>query len=300
MKHACILILAAALFLLFPPVLNAASPPEDTAPKESVPDRTATANDQAGNDGLIGPAVQEDDNDLLNESVNDRNAVDNDQPEAKGFFGPVVKETEIGEEIRVADPLAPWNRAMFQFNDRFYFWVLKPVTRAYARVVPHVARTGVSNFFGNITTPVRLASSLLQGKGEKAAIETSRFMINSVFGLLGFRDFAAGHGLPAPSREDLGQTMAVYGLGNGFYVVWPFIGAFTLRDTVGWVGDLFLDPVSYVEPVPSAPLGIDSYKVVNETSFELGDYESFKEAAVDPYTALRNAYIQYRQTLIRK
>ncbi len=204
-------------------------------------------------------------------------------------------EEEYQEEAgRVADPIAPWNRAMFHFNDKFYFWILKPFAKGYKAVVPRLARVGVRNFFNNITTPVRLANCLLQGKGEAAGAEISRFLVNSTVGVLGFGNPAKKDPWLNLREEDLGQTLATYRIGNGFYIVWPLLGPSTLRDSVGMIGDGFLNPVNYVEPAEAA-VGITAYETMNETSFRIGDYESFKKAAIEPYEALRDAYIQNRK-----
>jgi phospholipid-binding lipoprotein MlaA len=199
----------------------------------------------------------------------------------------------------VADPLAPWNRAMFTFNDRFYFWVLKPVAKGYRAVVPSLARTGVENFFDNLRTPLRFVSDVLQLKGREATIELGKFMINSTWGVLGFGNLFAGNPETNIPDNDLGLTLAHYGVGSGAYVVWPFLGSYTLRDTVGWIGGLGLDPVSYVSPV-TVSLGGRTYYLVNYTSFRIGDYESLKNASVDPYLATRDAYLQYRAQQARE
>jgi phospholipid-binding lipoprotein MlaA len=207
----------------------------------------------------------------------------------------VFSEEETEQEVvQVADPLQPWNRAMFHFNDKLYFWVLKPVSRGYRAVIPTPVRSGVRNFFHNITAPIRMVSALLQGKGRKASAELTSFLINSTVGVLGFGNPAKRWPELSPSAEDLGQTLATYGIGDGFYFVWPILGPSTLRDSVGMVGDWFLDPVTYVHPL-EAYLGIWTLENVNNTSFRIGDYESLKEAAIDPYIALRNAYIQNRR-----
>jgi phospholipid-binding lipoprotein MlaA len=203
------------------------------------------------------------------------------------------EETEEGV-VHVADPLQHWNRAMFHFNDKLYFWLLKPVSRGYKAVVPTPVRRGVRNFFHNITAPIRMVSALLQGKGRKASAELTSFLINSTVGVLGFGNPAKRWSELSPSEEDLGQTLATYGIGDGFYIVWPILGPSTLRDSVGMVGDWFLNPVSYVEPI-EAYLEIRAGEIVNDTSFRIGDYESLKEAAIDPYIALRNIYIQNRK-----
>lgn len=208
------------------------------------------------------------------------------------------EETEE-EVVHVADPLSPWNRAMFHFNDRLYFWVLKPVARGYGAVIPTPVRSGVKNFFHNLTMPIRMLSCILQGKGRAASAELTRFLINSTVGVLGFGNPAKRWPELNPSEEDLGQTLARYGLGNGFYIVWPVLGPSTLRDSVGKIGDWFLNPVSYVHPIEPY-LEIRAVDTVNETSFRIGDYESLKEAAIDPYVAFRNAYIQYRKKKVEE
>jgi len=193
----------------------------------------------------------------------------------------------------VADPLYPWNRVMFKFNDKFYFWLLKPVSRAYRTVVPGLARTGVENFFNNLGAPKRFVSNVLQLKGREATIELGKFMINSTWGVLGFGNLFAGNPETKIPDADLGLTLAHYGVGSGPYVVWPFLGSSTLRDTVGWAGGLTVDPLSYIHPI-TASLGGRTYSMVNYTSFRIGDYESLKDASIDPYLATRDAYLQYR------
>ena len=208
------------------------------------------------------------------------------------------EETEE-EVVQVVDPLSPWNRAMFHLNDKLYFWVLKPLSRGYRAVIPTPVRSGVKNFFHNLTMPIRMVSCILQGKGRAASAELSRFLINSTVGVLGFGNPAKRWPELNPSEEDLGQTLATYGIGNGFYIVWPFLGPSTLRDSVGMIGDWFLNPVSYVHAT-EAYLEIWAIDTVNETSFRIGDYESLKEAAIDPYVAFRNAYIQYRKKKVEE
>jgi len=212
-----------------------------------------------------------------------------------------VFSDEGAEEVAagVADPFEDWNRAMFLFNDKLYFWLLKPVSKGYKAVIPTPVRKSVRNFFHNITAPVRMVSALLQGKGRAASAELTSFLINSTVGVLGFGDPAKGWPEINPSEEDLGQTLATYGIGDGFYIVWPVLGPSTLRDSVGMLGDWFLDPVWYVEPL-EAYLTLWTVENVNDTSFRIGDYESMKEAAIDPYIAIRNAYIQNRKKKIKE
>ncbi|GAJ08020.1 unnamed protein product, partial [marine sediment metagenome] len=118
-------------------------------------------------------------------------------------------------------------------------------------------------------------------------------------GVLGFGDPAERWDELNTSEEDLGQTLGTYGIGHGFYIVWPFLGPSTLRDSIGMIGDSFLDPVSYVSPT-EAYLEVRATETVNKTSFQIGDYESLKEAAIDPYVALRDAYIQNRKKKVEE
>lgn len=191
------------------------------------------------------------------------------------------------------DPLAPWNRAMFHMNDKFYFWILKPVARGYGTVVPRPVRAGIENFFHNLTAPLRFLSCILQGKGSAAGGEFAGFLANSTAGLLGFINITKDYPALNPPEEDLGQVLGKWGIGNGLYLVWPFLGPSTLRDSLGMVGELFLNPTSYIQP-SWIPAGIASVEKVNAISFRIGDYESLKDAAIEPYEALRDAYIQYR------
>lgn len=195
------------------------------------------------------------------------------------------------------DPLEPLNRVFFEFNDTLYFAVLKPVATGYKTVVPEEIRFCVRNFFNNLAFPVRLVNNLFQGKVAAAVEETCGFFVNTVVGLGGLADIAKAVDLKK-HEEDLGQTLAVYGAGPAFYINWPFFGPSTLRDTIGMVGDGFLDPLNYLDGWYSA--GARGFNTVNETSLRIGDYESLKKAALDPYVALRDAYYQNRLSKIRE
>jgi phospholipid-binding lipoprotein MlaA len=209
-------------------------------------------------------------------------------------------ENELaGQVVKVADPLEPLNRVMYGVNDVLYFWVAKPVMQTYEKIVPRPARVCIGNFFENLTTPARFVNCLFQGKGPEADRELRRFGINTTAGVLGFGDPARDRWHLAPAKEDLGQTLAVHGFGDGFYVVWPVFGPSTLRDSVGMVGDAFLNPVRYVKP-PETSIGISAADAANDGSFHIGEYEAFKSAAVDPYVAMRGAYIQYRSKQIKE
>jgi phospholipid-binding lipoprotein MlaA len=203
-------------------------------------------------------------------------------------------------ESEIPDPIEPFNRAMFVFNDRLYFWVLKPVSQGYAAIVPEGGRIAVRNFFTNILTPIRAANCFLQFKGVAGQRELVRFVINSTAGLAGFFDVAHDWLDLARSDEDLGQTLGSYGIDNGFYIVWPVLGASSLRDSVGTAGDSFLNPINYVSDEWYVPVAIQAYSTVNNTSLRIGDYEALKNASLEPYTAFKNAYVQYRWAQVRQ
>jgi phospholipid-binding lipoprotein MlaA len=188
---------------------------------------------------------------------------------------------------------------MHNFNDRLYFWVLKPTASGYKAIVPEPGRIGIRNFFHNLATPVRLVNCTLQGKFRSAGNEVNRFVINTTWGVLGIGDPALDQGKIEPATEDLGQTLAVYGLDNGCYLVWPLLGPSTLRDSAGMGGDYFLNPTFYIED-DEARISVSVVNVVNKTSFHIGEYEGFKDASLDPYIAMRQAYLQYRQKQIQK
>jgi len=236
-----------------------------------------------------------------------------DKTPSAGFDSPASNETntpsaddefdlfedELAQQVvKVPDPLEPLNRVMYGFNDILYFWIAKPVAQTYQAVVPMPVRIGIGNFFNNVTTPVRLVNCLLQGKAPAAGRELHRFVINTTAGVLGFGDPALDRWHLQPAKEDLGQTLAVYGFDDGFYLVWPLLGPATLRDSVGMAGDAFLNPVRYVEPT-EASIAISAVEITNNGSFHIGEYETFKSAALDPYVAMRQAYVQYRQAQIQ-
>lgn len=201
----------------------------------------------------------------------------------------------------IADPIEPFNRAMFHFNDKLYFWVLKPAARGYSFVMPEPGRAAVKRFFTNLTTPIRFVNSILQLKFKRAGTELSRFCINTTVGVLGFMDPARDKWGIQMYREDFGQTLGRYGSGPGFFITWPIFGPSSVRDTVGLIGDFFLDPSSYLFAGSTATaIGVKAYDTVNSTSLRIGVYEDLKKDALDPYTFIRDAYHQHREHLVEE
>jgi len=207
---------------------------------------------------------------------------------------------EFEEEVSAPDPLEPANRVIGTFNDRLYFWVLKPVAIVYKTLLPPGVRQGIANAFDNIRTPIRFFNNIFQGKPEYAFQELERFVINSTLGIGGFFDIANRHFGLSKKDEDFGQTLAVYGLKNGPYLMWPFLGPSTARDSVGMVVDFFLDPLNYIIPDFITQAEVKAGEVTNYTSMHIGEYEDLKKSALDPYIAVRDAYIQNRQKKIRE
>ena len=209
-------------------------------------------------------------------------------------------EEELDEEqVDIDDPLEGFNRLMFGLNDTLYFLIFKPVAQTYKVVVPEPGRVGIRNFFQNIGTPVRYVNCLLQGKGPAADIELRRFLVNTTVGVLGFGDPARDQYGLEPTWEDLGQTLGVYGMDSGFYIVWPLLGPSTVRDSLGMVGDAFLNPVRYVRPCETSAI-ISATRGINQSSFHIEAYEDFKAAFLEPYVAMRQSYVQNREEKIKQ
>jgi phospholipid-binding lipoprotein MlaA len=211
------------------------------------------------------------------------------------------KDLEQGQEVGViADPLEPINRVFFRFNDKLYFWVLKPLATGYNKIFPEPIRVGVRNFFSNLGMPIRAVNCLLQGKVDSFGNEVGRFFANTFGGALGFIDVGKIACNISPQEEDLGQTFGFFGIGPGIFIEWPFLGPSSLRDTVGLVGDGFLSPVYYLVSPFEYAISVKGYEILNNTSLTLGDYEALKKAALDPYVSMRDAYQQYREAKIKK
>ncbi len=216
----------------------------------------------------------------------------------------VIEDFEKEGQL-VADPLYYFNISMYHFNDKLYFWCLKPVTNTYKFFTPEFFRIGVRNFFDCLSTPVRFTSCLLQGKFKGAGTEVGRLVINATLGFGGVIDTATHSFNITKADEDLGQVLGHYGIGNGFYLYLPLTGPTTLRDSTGALGGYFLDPVSY--PVLYGYAGdkdlifaLSVWSKVNAVSFMIGNYEAVKSASLDPYTMIRDFYIEQRKKKIKE
>jgi len=234
---------------------------------------------------------------------------------AEDLFDPFAKADEGGEEY---DPWEPFNTFMFEFNRKLDKYALKPVAQGYDFVVPDFIQVGISNMFYNLRFPQRFLNNVFQGKAKGASIEVGRFLLNTTVGYAGFLDLAKEIDLVTPD-EDFGQTLGVYGVKPGPYLVVPFLQPFTVRDAAGYVADIFLNPINWlvapiieVEGIPSliahknrttttfVQIGARVGEIVNERSRNLEKFQGVEEATLDLYTAVRNAYLQSRTRAIRE
>lgn len=201
-------------------------------------------------------------------------------------------------ELAERDPLEKVNRGMWAVNQGADKVVIKPVTKVYRAIAPRPVRQGVSNVFSNLSEPWSFVNNLLQGKGERAGRNVERFLINSTIGIAGLWDPASKLGAP-PAPEDLGQTLAVWGVNGGPYLVLPLLGPSTLRDGIGSGVSAYADPVKYA--IDQADINV-WYKrgylaayIINTRSdlIESGG-DAFLESSLDPYASARSAYLQIR------
>jgi len=206
----------------------------------------------------------------------------------------------------VADPLEGWNRFWFGFNDVFYGYVFRPLYKAYAFVTPQELRTGLKNVLVNALFPVRFVNSLLQGKFFAAGVEFGRFIVNSTVGIGGLINVTKDKKtiVPVdPDGEDFGQTLGVWGMGPGIYLVWPILGPSSVRDTVGRAADWLIDPLLFVPgttTMNTVSAGIWGGLRFNAADDTLNTYDAIKKAAVDPYISMRDMYVKYRQRRIEQ
>ncbi len=197
-------------------------------------------------------------------------------------------------EVADKDPWEGFNRKIFVFNDTLDTWFLKPVAKGYRFVTPDPLETGVSNFFSNLLEIRNVLNDVLQWKWGQAGNDTGRFLVNSTVGIVGLIDVAQYIGMPRSAGEDFGQTLAVWGVGQGNFVVLPFFGASTFRDAAGMPVNTLVSPISYVDHVPTRNTLYGTSLV--DTRAQLLSAEELISG--DKYVFLRDAYLQRREFLI--
>jgi phospholipid-binding lipoprotein MlaA len=195
------------------------------------------------------------------------------------------------------DPIEPFNRGVYQFNETVDRYALKPVAQGYRAVVPPPVRGGVTNVFGNFRDVTSAINNLLQLKVGTALSDVARVAVNSTIGILGVFDVAGHIGLDKHD-EDFGQTLGWWGVPDGPYLVLPIFGPSTVRDSVGLVGDYFTDPQFFlIEESPYTWIALGT-RIVNFRANLLEAERIFNQAAIDRYAFLRDAYLQRRRNQI--
>lgn len=201
-----------------------------------------------------------------------------------------------GPQANPKDPLEPFNRSMYAFNEKADEIVLQPVARGYQAITPGFIRAGVSNFFSNLGEPLNAVNNLLQGKAGAAVSDVGRFAMNSVLGIFGLWDVATPAGLDR-SNEDFGQTLGRWGARPGPYLVLPLLGPSSVRDAVGRIGDSPFGLTRYVDPA-DLRTGLYVLDIVNTRANLLGASNVLEAAALDRYGFVRDAYLQRRRSLV--
>jgi len=202
-------------------------------------------------------------------------------------------------EDEVYDPIEPINRAIFTFNNAADRIVLEPIAKGYKKL-PSPIQSGISNFLSNLRAPLVVVNQILQGQGGNAVQSTGRFLVNSTVGVFGLFDVADKIGLDE-KEEDFGQTLATWGVGDGFYIVLPLFGPSNLRDTTGMVMTMMTDPINayvvsegeaWIVPMRTAANAVDQRsKIIDEVN-------ALRDNSVDYYAAVRSSYYQNRKAAI--
>ena len=209
-----------------------------------------------------------------------------------------IAQTQSGNDN--GDPLEPLNRAILEFNEFVHGLLLRPIAGIYRMVLPEFVRDGIHNALNNLNTPIILANDLLQWEPERAWQTTQRFFINTTIGVGGLMDVAKDFGIEG-HKEDLGQTFAVWGVPEGFYLMLPIFGPSNPRDAVGLALNSFLDPISYWANNTGREeiiFGRAMLSGVDEFSRVMDDLEKLKQTSIDYYAALRSIARQKRKAEI--
>ncbi|MDD5461031.1 MAG: VacJ family lipoprotein [Methylococcales bacterium] len=200
------------------------------------------------------------------------------------------------------DPWAGWNRGTQSFNDSLDKAVLKPMAKGYRWITPEVVDKGISNFFSNINDIGVFLNDFLQLKLTQGSMDAGRFLINTTAGVGGFIDVAKMIDLPK-HKEDFGQTLGFWGVPSGSYLVLPFFGPSSPRDTVGLIGDALFNPLTYVSvfggaAINAATAGARIVDVTDTRADVMTTEKIVDEAAVDRYDFIKNAYQQNREYVV--
>ena len=202
-------------------------------------------------------------------------------------------------EDEIYDPFEPVNRAIFSFNNVADRVVLEPIAKGYKKL-PSPIQSGINNFLSNLRAPLVVVNQILQGQGENAVQSSGRFIVNSTVGVLGLFDVAEKMGFEE-KKEDYGQTLATWGVGDGFYIVLPLFGPSNLRDTSGMVLTMLTDPINayavsegeaWLVPMRTATNAVDQRSQI------IDEVNALRDNSIDYYAAVRSSYYQNRKAAI--
>ena len=277
-------------YILIALIILISSCSSDTATPINATTDPSSSIENRSNHQTVLPLSEEAVKDAGNESEEDDESM-----EEEGFDD---FEDEFAKE-ETYDPLESYNRTMTGFNDGLYIYVLDPVARGYRYVVPEGGRLAVDRFIDNILYPVRFSGSVLQAKFSCAGVETTRFLINTTIGLLGFFDPAKAWFNLNGCEEDFGQALGYWDVGAGPHIVLPFYGPSNLRDLFAMYPESYVDPISQMRPYTHY-VAAKGFSTVNYISLHIGEYDSLKRDAVDFYILIRDAYEQLRQNKIKE
>ena len=233
----------------------------------------------------------------LEEGAIDDTAIDYDDPYAEyddAYFDEGEDDGIDGDE---RDPWENMNRAFFAFNEGLDKWVLLPVAKGWDFVLPDFAQRSLRNAFDNYQFPIQFGNNLLQWKPKDAGRDLARFLVNTTVGIGGLMDPASKIGLPQ-SDEDFGQTLAVWGVPSGPFLMLPVFGPSNIRDTGGLAVDTASHPASYFIPFYGT-FSMAAGNMVNRRSLVIEELDAERRAALDFYVAVRSAYMQYREAVIK-
>ncbi len=194
------------------------------------------------------------------------------------------------------DPIEPYNRAVYSFNDAVDRAILRPIAVGYQKITPEPVDRGITNFFNNIADVTSVANNILQFKMSRAGSDVGRIFINTTVGALGFFDVATNVGLPS-YKEDFGQTLGYWGIAPGPYFMLPLLGPSTIRETIGRAGDVMTSPLHYLDE-NDVRWGLRGLNIVDRRANLLAAGRILDEAAIDRYSFVRDAYLQRRLNLV--
>jgi phospholipid-binding lipoprotein MlaA len=202
-------------------------------------------------------------------------------------------------DVEEYDPWEKFNEKMFTFNYNFDRYVFKPAAKGYNAITPDIVQQMIDNAFTNLNMPSRFVNKVLQWKLKDAAIEMSRFLINSTLGIGGLFDIAKQEFKLQPQKADFGQTLGKWGTGPGPYLVLPFLPPLTVRDGIGFFVDGAMNPLSYYIPFFPDKFAMSAGDQLNQRSLNLDLFQGFEDTTIDLYSSVRNGYLQRRERLIK-